>query len=132
MLPDGERTEWPVVREMSAKKFAQQSLMRAGFCICEVGGIFLLEPAAITMMREVMLPLATLVTPNLREASILIGREISNRDEMREAARALVAQGARAARFGALELRRDADGLSPHQMKSLLDLETILPAPAYT
>ncbi len=42
------------------------------------------------------------------------------------------AQGARAASFGALELRRDADGLSPHQVKSLLDLETILPAPAYT
>jgi hypothetical protein len=31
---------------MSAKKFAQQSLMRAGFSICEVGGIFAFEPAA--------------------------------------------------------------------------------------
>jgi hypothetical protein len=30
-------------------------------------GDVLLEPDAITMMRDVMLPLATVVTPNLRE-----------------------------------------------------------------
>jgi hydroxymethylpyrimidine/phosphomethylpyrimidine kinase len=60
-------------------------------------GDVLLEPAAIMMMRDMMLPLATLVTPNLREASILTGREVSNRDAMRDAARALVALGARAA-----------------------------------
>jgi hydroxymethylpyrimidine/phosphomethylpyrimidine kinase len=59
-------------------------------------GDVLLEPDAITMMREVMLPLATVVTPNLREASILTGRAVSNRT-MREAAQALVALGARAA-----------------------------------
>ena len=60
-------------------------------------GEVLLEPAAIVMMRDVMLPLATLVTPNLREASILTGRGVSNREQMREAARALVGLGARAA-----------------------------------
>jgi hydroxymethylpyrimidine/phosphomethylpyrimidine kinase len=60
-------------------------------------GDVLLEPDAIVMMRDVILPLATLVTPNLREASILTGREVSNRDAIRDAARALVGQGARAA-----------------------------------
>jgi len=60
-------------------------------------GDVLLEPDAIVMMRDVILPLATLVTPNLREASILTGREVSNRDAIRNAARALVGQGARAA-----------------------------------
>ena len=60
-------------------------------------GDVLLEPAAITMMRDVMLPLATVVTPNLREATILTGRDVSNQDAMREAARALVALGAHAA-----------------------------------
>jgi hydroxymethylpyrimidine/phosphomethylpyrimidine kinase len=34
-------------------------------------GDVLLDPDAITMMRDVMLPLATVVTPNLREAGIL-------------------------------------------------------------
>jgi hydroxymethylpyrimidine/phosphomethylpyrimidine kinase len=60
-------------------------------------GDVLLEPAAIMMMSDVMLPLATLVTPNWREASILTGREVSNRDSMKDAARALIALGARAA-----------------------------------
>jgi len=60
-------------------------------------GDVLLEPDAITMMRDVMLPLAVLVTPNLREARILTGRDLSNRDAIREAAQALVALGARAA-----------------------------------
>jgi hydroxymethylpyrimidine/phosphomethylpyrimidine kinase len=60
-------------------------------------GDVLLEPAAIMMIRDVMLPLATVITPNLREASILTGREVSNRDAMRDAARALVVLGARAA-----------------------------------
>jgi hydroxymethylpyrimidine/phosphomethylpyrimidine kinase len=60
-------------------------------------GDVLLDPDAITMMREVMLPLATVVTPNLREASILTGRDVSNRDAVREAAQGLVALGARAA-----------------------------------
>jgi hydroxymethylpyrimidine/phosphomethylpyrimidine kinase len=60
-------------------------------------GDILLEPNAITLMRDAMLPLATVVTPNLREAGILTGRDVSNRDAMREAAQALVALGARAA-----------------------------------
>jgi hydroxymethylpyrimidine/phosphomethylpyrimidine kinase len=60
-------------------------------------GDVLLEPDAITLMRDVMLPLATVVTPNLREASILTGRNVSKHDAMREAAQALVALGARAA-----------------------------------
>src|SRR5580700_3473888 len=60
-------------------------------------GDVLLDAAAITMMRDVMLPLATLITPNLSEASAMTGCDVSNRDAMREAARALVALGARAA-----------------------------------
>jgi hydroxymethylpyrimidine/phosphomethylpyrimidine kinase len=60
-------------------------------------GDILLEPDAIAAMRDVMLPLATVVTPNLREASILTGRDVSNREAIREAAHALVALGARAA-----------------------------------
>src|SRR5580693_7011069 len=57
-------------------------------------GDVLLEPDAIAMMRDTMLPLATVVTPNLREASILTGRDLSSRDAIREAARALVGLGA--------------------------------------
>ena len=42
-------------------------------------GAKLLEPAAIKILKEKLLPLATLVTPNLDEAEILTGQKISIR-----------------------------------------------------
>jgi hydroxymethylpyrimidine/phosphomethylpyrimidine kinase len=69
-------------------------------------GDLLLSPGAVAAMREHMFPLAALVTPNLRETEILLGREnINDPDAMRKAARELVHIGARAALVtgGALE-----------------------------
>lgn len=60
-------------------------------------GDVLLEPGAISLMRDRLLPLATVITPNLREAEILTGRPIATVAEMEQAAIALVAMGARAA-----------------------------------
>ena len=51
------------------------------------GGTMLLTPAAIRIMQRHLLPLATLVTPNLHEAGILIGRKITSIEDMRTAAR---------------------------------------------
>ncbi len=59
-------------------------------------GDLLLDPAATASMRNLMLPLATLLTPNLREAEVLTGRPVTTVAEMRDAARALVDFGARA------------------------------------
>jgi hydroxymethylpyrimidine/phosphomethylpyrimidine kinase len=59
-------------------------------------GEALLEPAAIARLRERLVPLATLLTPNLREAEVLTGRPVANPADMREAARALLDLGARA------------------------------------
>jgi hydroxymethylpyrimidine/phosphomethylpyrimidine kinase len=50
-------------------------------------GAPLLKPAAIKILREQLLPLAALVTPNLDEAAILTGRKITSVETMREAAR---------------------------------------------
>jgi len=50
----------------------------------------LLEPDAVAALREEVLPLATIVTPNLYEAGGLLGgEEIGDLNQMREAARAL-------------------------------------------
>ncbi len=59
-------------------------------------GDLLLDPAATASMRNLMLPLATLLTPNLREAEVLTGRAVTTVAEMRDAARALIDLGARA------------------------------------
>jgi hydroxymethylpyrimidine/phosphomethylpyrimidine kinase len=50
-------------------------------------GKVLLESNALTIMREQLLPLATVVTPNLHEAGVLSGKKVSNIDEMKAAAR---------------------------------------------
>jgi len=54
------------------------------------------EDAQQTIMEE-LLPLATLVTPNLDEAALLVGAEVADREAMRHAARTLVERGAHAA-----------------------------------
>jgi len=50
-------------------------------------GVRLLQPAAEKILREKVLPLATLVTPNLDEAEILADQKISSPEDLRSAAR---------------------------------------------
>jgi hydroxymethylpyrimidine/phosphomethylpyrimidine kinase len=74
--------------------------------IVAASGDLLLAPGAVAAMREHMFPLAVLVTPNLREAEILLGREdVKDLKAMRRAAIDLVRMGAKAALItgGALE-----------------------------
>jgi hydroxymethylpyrimidine/phosphomethylpyrimidine kinase len=57
----------------------------------------LLSPDAEAILRDELLPLARVVTPNLDEAEILLGQEVRDAASMERAGRALVALGARAA-----------------------------------
>jgi hydroxymethylpyrimidine/phosphomethylpyrimidine kinase len=50
-------------------------------------GARLLQPAAEKILRDKLLPLATLVTPNLDEAEILAEQKISTPEDLRSAAR---------------------------------------------
>jgi hydroxymethylpyrimidine/phosphomethylpyrimidine kinase len=50
-------------------------------------GAALLKPTAIKILQQQLLPLAALVTPNLDEAGILVGRKIASVEAMRAAAR---------------------------------------------
>jgi hydroxymethylpyrimidine/phosphomethylpyrimidine kinase len=54
--------------------------------LASTSGATLLEPSALKILREKLLPLATLATPNLSEAEILSGQLISSAEEMRAAA----------------------------------------------
>jgi hydroxymethylpyrimidine/phosphomethylpyrimidine kinase len=55
----------------------------------------LLREDAVVALREELIPLATVVTPNLPEAEVLAGRTVETLDEMRAAAEAIVGIGAR-------------------------------------
>ena len=50
-------------------------------------GAVLLKPSAIRALKERLLPLATLVTPNLDEAEILLGRKLRTVEDLQAAAR---------------------------------------------
>ena len=57
----------------------------------------LLDADAERTLLDELLPLAALATPNLDEAALLVGFPVRTEDDMRRAAEALVARGARAA-----------------------------------
>lgn len=61
-------------------------------------GDLLLAPDAIAAVRNLLVPLAALITPNLYEAATLLGQAVAGSvDEMEMQARLLVERGARAA-----------------------------------
>ncbi len=61
------------------------------------GGHALLDPAAVNALREQLLPLASMITPNLPEAAALLGcAEAQSEDQMRQQGRELLAAGAQA------------------------------------
>ena len=55
----------------------------------------LLREDAVTALRDLLLPLAYIVTPNAPEAEVLCGRPVRNEADMHEAARAIHAFGPR-------------------------------------
>jgi hydroxymethylpyrimidine/phosphomethylpyrimidine kinase len=55
----------------------------------------LLAEQAVDTLKAELLPLAALVTPNLPEASILLGRDVTSREQMADACRELVRLGCR-------------------------------------
>jgi len=60
------------------------------------GGDHLLEAAAVAALRDVLLPLADVLTPNMPEAEVLTGLTIRSVDDMKQAAARLITLGARA------------------------------------
>lgn len=59
------------------------------------GGASLLQDEAIAALKEHLLPLAMVVTPNIPEAEVITGMVIKTLDDKREAARKLVDLGAK-------------------------------------
>ena len=56
-------------------------------------GFALLKPDAVQAVKERLLPLASLVTPNLHEAALLSGIEVETVDQAREAGRRIMDYG---------------------------------------
>ena len=77
-----------VVREVAA--FFQQARsvpLVVDPVIVSTSGRRLLQPSGLTLLQRALLPLATLVTPNVSEAEILSGTRIATLEDLRAAAR---------------------------------------------
>ncbi len=59
-------------------------------------GAVLLKADAQSALLTRLMPLATLITPNIPEANVLCDMDMTSRDDMQEAARRLMAKGAKA------------------------------------
>jgi len=88
-------------------------------------GARLIEPAAVQALVAELFPRAALVTPNLHEAELLLGRPVASADEMPAAAQALLQLGARAVLLKGGHLPGDqvldlllARGGEPHAMQA--------------
>jgi hydroxymethylpyrimidine/phosphomethylpyrimidine kinase len=80
--------------------------------VAKSGDRLLLEDA-VDALRDELLPVAEIVTPNLPEASVLTGAAVRGREEMEEAAHTVLTLGARSAliKGGHLEDAESSDGL---------------------
>jgi hydroxymethylpyrimidine/phosphomethylpyrimidine kinase len=74
-------------------------------------GSCLLEPSAMEVLMDRLLPLADLVTPNLPEAEKLCGFAVLNREDMIKAARSIARQTGRAVLIKGGHAAGDADDL---------------------
>ena len=72
-----------VLREMKPAHLVVDPVMVA------TSGAVLLEEDAVAAYRECLLPMATVATPNLDEARVLLGRAVESAEDMDEAALAL-------------------------------------------
>ncbi|MFJ5769343.1 bifunctional hydroxymethylpyrimidine kinase/phosphomethylpyrimidine kinase [Psychrobacillus sp. NPDC093180] len=57
------------------------------------GGHYLLEKSAVEALKEKILPLSSIVTPNIPEAEVLIGRTLQTEEEMYKACEQIMEMG---------------------------------------
>jgi hydroxymethylpyrimidine/phosphomethylpyrimidine kinase len=91
MLYSGELIE-TIVEQL--KKHGAENIVLDPVMAAQSGDT-LIRSEAIDTMKEHLLPLVTVLTPNLPEAALFLNREINTLEEMQQAARDLAAYGSR-------------------------------------
>lgn len=92
------------------KKYAPKIIVVDPVMISKSGYPLLAPEACATLIKE-LLPLATLVTPNLPEAEAITGMHVTTREEMRPVAEKIIALGAKAVLVKGGHLDETADDL---------------------
>jgi hydroxymethylpyrimidine/phosphomethylpyrimidine kinase len=78
-----------IIRALAGFFRKRRALLVVDPVMVATSGARLLKPDGVKMMMRELLPLATLVTPNVDEASVLVGRRLRSVEDLRTAAREL-------------------------------------------
>jgi hydroxymethylpyrimidine/phosphomethylpyrimidine kinase len=83
--------------ETVAKKIRQHDLINIVVdpVMVATSGDLLIEKSAVAALRNKLIPLASIVTPNIPEAEVLAGMKLRGADEIRQAAIRIVKMGAK-------------------------------------
>lgn len=93
MLPTAEVVA-AVAEALEASDFSGPTIVDP--VMVATSGDRLLDDTAIRLIRTKLIPMATLVTPNLPEAEVLTGKKVTTPDEMLQAGRLILEMGASA------------------------------------
>ena len=107
MLSDKE-----IIKIIAQKlRFYQPPIIVVDPVMVSKSGFQLLAPDACETLIKELLPLATLVTPNLPEATVIVGYEVSNKDDMLKAAKDIITLEAKNVLMKGGHLQESADDL---------------------
>lgn len=83
--------------DLVAKKIRQHRLKNIVVdpVMVATSGDLLIEKSAVAALRSKLIPLATVVTPNIPEAEVLTGMKLRSAEEIKEAAKRIVKMGAK-------------------------------------
>ncbi|MGH9357680.1 MAG: bifunctional hydroxymethylpyrimidine kinase/phosphomethylpyrimidine kinase [Terriglobia bacterium] len=90
----GDRKNAEVVKEMLTKHSKVPAVLDP--VLRSAGGRELLDAAGSGVLRDHLIGLTSIITPNLYEAAVLTGLQVGSVEEMKAAAQKLVSMGARA------------------------------------
>jgi hydroxymethylpyrimidine/phosphomethylpyrimidine kinase len=90
----GDRANAEVVKDVLARNISTPIVIDP--VLRSASGADLLDTGGLDVLKESLLKLATVITPNLHEAAVLTGVKVETVEEMRVAAGRLVEMGARA------------------------------------
>lgn len=87
----------------------------------------LIDQSAVSVLQQLLLPLARVVTPNIPEASLLLGQELSQQDQLPDAARQLgqAYQTSVLLKAGHLTADRLVDILYDHEAQRIVELPSV-------
>lgn len=109
--------------EVVVQKFREHGLEKAVVdpVMVAKSGDRLLQPDAVAAMREKLVPASYVITPNLPEAEVLVGRKLETDEDLRDACRELHRMGARHV------VLKGGHRAGPEVVDLLYDGETFLP-----